>query len=155
MLDGDLRLKYGIERKGTTAAPVPNFVNGIQVGGTALSTAELAKLDGVTAGTVTASKALVVGASKEIGSLGTITLADAANIVVNATTGTKIGTATTQKLGFYNVTPVVQPAHADQAAAVAASGGDSPTEAEFNAVVTLVNRLRTDLIALGLIKGSA
>lgn len=37
-----------------------------------------------------------------------LTLADARNIVVNATTGTKIGTATTQKLGFFNATPVVQ-----------------------------------------------
>lgn len=38
----------------------------------------------------------------------TVTLADAANIVVNTATGTKIGTATTQKLGFFNATPVVQ-----------------------------------------------
>jgi hypothetical protein len=37
-----------------------------------------------------------------------ITLNDAKNIVVNATTGTKIATATTQKLGFWNATPVVQ-----------------------------------------------
>lgn len=37
-----------------------------------------------------------------------LTIADAMNIVLNATTGTKIGTATTQKLGFWNVTPVVQ-----------------------------------------------
>lgn len=32
------------------------------------------------------------------------------NIVLSTTTGTKIGTSTTQKLGFYNVTPVNQPA---------------------------------------------
>ena len=38
------------------------------------------------------------------------TLADAANIVLGTTTGTKIATATTQKLGFYNATPVVQQA---------------------------------------------
>lgn len=31
------------------------------------------------------------------------------DIVTDTTTGTKIGTATTQKLGFYNATPVVQP----------------------------------------------
>lgn len=37
-----------------------------------------------------------------------IIMADAADIVVNATTGTKIGTATTQKLGFFNAAPVVQ-----------------------------------------------
>lgn len=38
----------------------------------------------------------------------TLTLADACNIVVDTTTGTKIGTATSQKLGFFNATPVVQ-----------------------------------------------
>ena len=37
------------------------------------------------------------------------TFADATNIALNTTTGTKIGTATTQKLGFYNATPIVQP----------------------------------------------
>lgn len=40
----------------------------------------------------------------------TVTIADAKNIVVGTTTGTKIGTATTQKIGFFNATPVVQPA---------------------------------------------
>lgn len=40
--------------------------------------------------------------------LSGFTLADATNVVLNTTTGTKIGTGTTQKLGFYNVTPVVQ-----------------------------------------------
>jgi len=43
----------------------------------------------------------------------TVTTADVTitdrNIVLSATTGTKIGTATTQKLGFYNATPIVQP----------------------------------------------
>lgn len=38
-----------------------------------------------------------------------ITILDAQNIVLDVTTGTKIGTATTQKLGFYNATPIVQP----------------------------------------------
>lgn len=41
--------------------------------------------------------------------LSGITMTDATNIILNATTGTKIGTATTQKLGFYNATPIVQP----------------------------------------------
>jgi hypothetical protein len=36
------------------------------------------------------------------------TLADAYNIAVGTTTGTKIGTATSQKLGFFNATPVIQ-----------------------------------------------
>lgn len=38
------------------------------------------------------------------------TISDAKNIILNATTGSKIGTATTQKLGFFNATPIVQPA---------------------------------------------
>lgn len=37
------------------------------------------------------------------------TLSDAANIALGTSSGTKIGTATTQKLGFFNATPVVQP----------------------------------------------
>lgn len=42
--------------------------------GTLLSGTEISVLDGVTAGTVTASKALVVGASSEIGNLGATTI---------------------------------------------------------------------------------
>lgn len=37
------------------------------------------------------------------------TLSDGTDIAVGSTNGTKIGTATSQKLGFYNATPVVQP----------------------------------------------
>lgn len=40
--------------------------------------------------------------------LGTTSVTDASNIGLGTTTGTKIGTATTQKLGFFNATPVVQ-----------------------------------------------
>jgi hypothetical protein len=39
-----------------------------------------------------------------------LTMTDAKNIAVSATTGTKIGTATTQKLGFFNAAPVAQQA---------------------------------------------
>jgi len=56
----------------------------------------------------------------------TLTLADALNIAVNTTTGTKIGTATTQKIGFYNATPVVQPA-AIADLTVTATTGTLPT----------------------------
>jgi len=38
----------------------------------------------------------------------TLTFGEAINLAVGTTTGTKIGTATTQKLGFWNATPVVQ-----------------------------------------------
>jgi hypothetical protein len=65
-------------------------------------------------------------------------LADAGNITVGTTTGTKIGTATTQKLGFYNATPVVQPA------AVA----DATDEAT---AITQLNDLLAKLRTLGII----
>jgi hypothetical protein len=39
----------------------------------------------------------------------TLTVTDAINLAVGSTSGTKIGTATSQKLGFFNATPVVQP----------------------------------------------
>jgi hypothetical protein len=60
------------------------------------------------------------------------------NIVTDTTTGTKIGTATTQKLGFFNATPVVQQA------AVADATDAASTQARLN---DLLARLRT----LGLI----
>jgi hypothetical protein len=40
---------------------------------------------------------------------GHLTFADAVNIIVGTTTGTKIGTGTTQKLSLWNKTPIVQP----------------------------------------------
>jgi predicted outer membrane repeat protein len=40
---------------------------------------------------------------------GTVTMSDGSNIVVGSTNGTKIGTDTTQKIGFYNATPIVRP----------------------------------------------
>jgi hypothetical protein len=46
-----------------------------------------------------------------------ITISDAKNIILNTTTGTKIGTATSQKLSFWNATPNVQPTTAITAGA--------------------------------------
>jgi hypothetical protein len=40
--------------------------------------------------------------------LGTFVLQDY-NVLLGTTTGTKLGTATSQKLGFWNATPIVQP----------------------------------------------
>lgn len=52
-------------------------------------------LGGTSTGTVTIGSSLTVSAK---------------NIITDTSTGTKIGTATTQKLGFFNASPVVQPA---------------------------------------------
>ena len=90
---------------------------------------------------------------------GNITLADDKDIIVGTTTGTNIGTATTQKIGFYGVTPVVQRASANQAAAPAggtgATEGAYDTAAHRDALIALVNEMRTVLVNLGLMKGSA
>jgi hypothetical protein len=61
--------------------------------------------------------------------------------------GTRLGQSASDKLGFYGLTtPIVQPAHTDQGAITAG--------ATTTACNTLANRLRTDLVALGIIKGS-
>jgi hypothetical protein len=69
---------------------------------------------------------------------GTLTVADANNIAVGTTTGTKIGTATTQKLGFFNATPVVQQA-------AVADATDAAT------AITQLNDLLAAIRTLGLI----
>ncbi len=60
----------------------------------------------------TASNQVVLGNSSitETVLRGSLTLADPANIVLGTVTGTKIGTATTQLLAFWDASPVVQPA---------------------------------------------
>jgi len=132
--------------------------------------AELAVLHGVTAGTVTASKALVVDSSSNLTGMGTITFADGKNLATGTTTGMKIGTATNQLLGFFNATPVVQPTTTLQAAVPTTAvttaatsttpfGYATSTQAnnlaiEVAALVVGFNQMRTDLIALGLEKGS-
>ena len=89
---------------------------------------------------------------------GSLTLGN--NDIVSGTgAGTKIGTAITQKLGFYNATPIVQPAGAAQAAVATTGATDvTPfgyTEAQANAIVALVNEMRGTLVNLGLMKGAA
>ena len=73
-----------------------------------------------------------------IGTTGLFTIADALNIAVGTTTGTKIGTGTTQKIGFYDKTPVVQPAAVADATDAAS-------------VITQLNALLSRMRDLGLI----
>jgi hypothetical protein len=81
---------------------------------------------------------------------GTLTMTDAKNIAVGTTTGTKIGTATTQKLGFFNATPVVQPS--------AYTTSNVTTDRTFDAnsttldeVADVLGTLIADLKSLGLV----
>lgn len=52
---------------------------------------------------------------------GGVLLGDAVNIIFNTTTGTKLGTATGQKLGFWNATPVIQQTTASASATFVAN----------------------------------
>jgi len=94
--------------------------------------------------------------------------------------GVQYGRSATDKIGFYGVTPLVQPTSSSQAVVAAVVDASGGTGAATNGILTvtgtynsailanaiatlalqgnankvLVNQLRADLVALGLIKGS-
>jgi hypothetical protein len=104
-----------------------------------------------------------------------IMIANGKNLIFDTSTGTKIGTSTTQKLGFYNATPIVQPLEiTDELTTITHSGPGTPnyaiqdlitvsgygfaTKDEGNTVLSVVanlqarvNELETRLVNLGLI----
>ena len=61
---------------------------------------------------------------------GDVTISDTRNIILSTTTGTKIGTATSQKLGFWNTAPIVQPTTAVAAATLVGGGGTTVTDTD-------------------------
>lgn len=64
---------------------------------------------------------------------------DGRNVQLGLTTGTKIGTSASQKLGFFNATPVIQPA-----AISAPSGGatiDAPARNAITSIITTLQNL--------------
>ncbi len=85
-----------------------------------------------------------------IASSGTFTMVDLANFVMGTTNGTKIGTATNQKIGFWNATPVVRPS--------AYTPTNVSTDRAYDADATTVDELAdvlgtliADLQSIGLI----
>ena len=100
---------------------------------------------------------------------------DALNIATGTTTGTKIGTSTSQKIGFFNAIPVVQPTElTDELTSITHTAPGTPdyaiqdlvqntgfgfvTKDEGNTVLsviknlqTRVNELETKLASLGLL----
>lgn len=82
--------------------------------------------------------------------------------------GTSLGQSTADKIAFYNYTPVVQPAATAQsavatAAITAVTAGETlvgvatqlaALNPRIEAMRVLQHQMRSDLIALGLIKGS-
>ena len=89
-------------------------------------------------GGVSGNTANTVTERFRINPLGILVAAEASNIAVGTTIGTKIGTATTQKLGFYNRPPVVQPTAVADATDAAS-------------VITQLNALLARMRDLGLI----
>lgn len=69
-----------------------------------------------------------VGASAGFTFVDAVTLSDV-NLILGTTTGSKIGTATSQKLGFWNATPVVQPTTGYSAATFTANSGTAVNDA--------------------------
>ena len=66
---------------------------------------------------------------------GGITIGDTWNISVSGATGTKIGTATNQKIGFWNAAPVAQQAH------IADPTGGATTDTEARTAIASINAL--------------
>ena len=61
---------------------------------------------------------------------GDVTISDTRNLILATGTGTKIGTATTQKLGFWNAAPIVQPTTAVASATRVGGGGTTVTDTD-------------------------
>lgn len=127
---------------------------------------------------------LNIGGTEQIGlTAALLTFKDVFDIAVGTGTGTKIGTATSQKLSLWNKTPIIQPAGALQAAITNSTGGTqdgtlaalanvgidvvlaaSQTDVNtrmatindnFTDVYALLNAMRTAMVDFGLMKGAA
>lgn len=125
-IQGQAARSIGVERaQGAVSIGQPLTINagGSKSGTTNINGGNLTLSPGAATGTGSASTVIQAtgggssGTSTKAAStvatfaVGAVTLADAYNITVNTTTGTKIGTTTTGKLGFWNATPIVQPAN--------------------------------------------
>lgn len=85
------------------------------------------------------------------------------------TDGVNLGQSATDLVGFYGATPVVKPAATAQSAVATTAIttlATTPTATDIavavnslisrqSALTTLANQLRSDLVSLGLVKGSA
>lgn len=106
------------------------------------TTANTLTIGAQAAGTGTLRQVQLVGASIKISDI---------DIVLNTTTGTKIGTATTQKLAFYNSTPVVQQTDGAALTNNVTSGGTDNTIANFTDLTVYANdaaAIRNDIYQL-------
>lgn len=77
----------------------------------------------VTCATLTDINLIFAGVTEYTFTTSALTLADGNNIVAGTGTGTKIGTATNQKLGLFNATPIVQPSSTGETSGFTAGSG--------------------------------
>lgn len=112
---------------------------------------DLAVNDIVATGTLAVTGAATLTGGATIGADST--LSAGVDFALATSTGSKFGTATNQKLGFFNATPVAQQTGAAAIATTAATS-TSPfgfaSAAQADAIVTLGNAIRTALTNLGL-----
>lgn len=71
----------------------------------------------------------------------------------------RLSTGATDSMGFFGATPTTQPAATAQSAVTTTAATTTTpwgytTSTQADGIVTLLNRIRTDLVTLGLIKGS-
>jgi len=81
-----------------------------------------------------------------------IQILDGRNIQLGVTTGTKIGTATTQRLGFFGTTPAVQPLApvTRTQATISGTGDDADITANFSSLNSWADDIEQALADLGL-----
>jgi hypothetical protein len=86
-----------------------------------------------------------------INSSGHLVATEARNVILGTVTGTKIGTATTQKLGFWNSAPVVQSAVAALTNNVAVGGTNDVLDnyTDLTTYATDAAAIRNNLYQLG------
>jgi hypothetical protein len=129
-MNGSTNSQYGLKITPTFIQTGSAGYAALQIAVTETSTGSGAKL---------LISATVGGVSKfALDNTGTITFGDGGNFVAGTTTGTKLGTGATQKLGFWGATPVVRPA-------AVADATDAAT------VITQLNSLLAKLRTVGLI----
>jgi hypothetical protein len=95
-----------------------------------VTSGDIAILNDFSSGKIKFSAGASSTAQWQIETTGQLTAGNAINIAFGTTTGTKIGTATSQKIGFWNATPIVQPTTAVASATRVGGGGTTLTDTD-------------------------
>ena len=160
--DNDLTTKAWVKKEIQTGdfVPISGTESGVPITGIIESSSSI-KIDTIDEYTGNAGVTIDEMLIKDGGlTLSGNLIANTKNISTDTSTGTKIGTAVGQKLGFWNVTPVIQPKAAgqvDQGAMTSSVIGDTGStnggwgaSSEVNAdkIFTAVDQLVSDVAAL-------